>query len=98
VRQVIRSDHAERDLDEILTYLAQYSIPAADRFAVELADWCRLLPSQPMLGRNRDDLHPGMRSVVIERYVMFFLSTATEIQVVRIIHGSRNITPDMFSP
>jgi toxin ParE1/3/4 len=96
VRRVTRTDTAERDLDEILEYLNGRSPPAAERLVAELDSRCRLLASQPRMGRPRDDLAPGMRSIVIEHYVVFFVSTDEEVTVVRILHGARNITPDMF--
>jgi plasmid stabilization system protein ParE len=36
--------------------------------------------------------------VVVGRYLIFFLHTDDEVTVVRVLHGSRNITPDMFAP
>lgn len=96
MRQLIRGDAAERDLDDILTRLAERSAKAAEDFAAELDERCRLLTSQPLTGRPRDDLLPGLRSVVVGHYVVFFTSTDTEVLVRRIIHGARNITTDMF--
>jgi plasmid stabilization system protein ParE len=43
-----------------------------------------------MTGRPRDELQPGLRSVVVEYYVVFFVVTADEVQIRRIIHGSRD--------
>src|SRR4051794_32556601 len=98
MRQLIRTDAAENDLDDILTYLSEHSQTAAERFATELEARCQLLPSQPLTGRSRDDLRVGLRSVVVGQYVVFFLATDDEIQIRRIIHGARNITPEMFEP
>jgi toxin ParE1/3/4 len=96
VRQLIRSDAAERDLEEILDYLNEHSPPAAERFVAELATRCQLLTTQPFIGRARDDLRAGLRSIVVGNYVVFFLPTDDQIQIRRVIHGARNITPGMF--
>jgi toxin ParE1/3/4 len=87
---------AENDLEEILDYLNALSPAAADKFAEEFDARCRLLPSQPNTGRPRDALLPGMRSVVVGRYVVFFLPTDDEVIIVRVLHGARNMTSDLF--
>jgi toxin ParE1/3/4 len=79
-----------------MDYLLDRSEAAADRFTAELDAACRLLPSQPRMGRARDDLAPGVRSVVVGKYLVFFRATDTAIQVLRVIHGARDITPEMF--
>ena len=97
MRKLTRTATAEDDLDEILTYLNGHSPASADRFAAAFEARCQLLPSQPNTGRARNDLAPGLRSVVVGRYVVFFLATDDDLFIVRVLHGSRNITPDMFT-
>jgi toxin ParE1/3/4 len=97
VRRVTRADAADRDLDEILEYLTERSPPAAERLVADLDSRSRLLATQPRAGRPRNDLAPGLRSIVVGRYVVFFVSTDDEVIIVRIIHGARNITPEMFT-
>jgi toxin ParE1/3/4 len=96
VRRLTRTDSAERDIEDVLTYLSEHSLPAAQRFVAELDARCRLLPSQPFTGRPRDDLLPGLRSVVVGKYLVFFVPTDDEVVVRRVIHGARDITPEMF--
>jgi toxin ParE1/3/4 len=48
------------------------------------------------MGRARDDLAPGLRSVVAGKYLVFFRASDAAIEVLRVIHGARDITPDMF--
>jgi toxin ParE1/3/4 len=43
------------------------------------------------MGRARDELASGLRSVAIERYVLFYRITADAVQVVRILLGSRDL-------
>lgn len=43
-----------------------------------------------MTGRARDELQPGLRSVVVSYYVVFFVVTDDEVQIRRIVHGSRD--------
>jgi toxin ParE1/3/4 len=43
------------------------------------------------MGRTREELGPGLRSVVLEHYVLFYRVTATAVEVLRILHGTRDI-------
>ncbi len=53
----------------------------------KLALWA----TQPLMGRSRAELAPGIRSFAFGRYVVFFLPLADGIDVVRVLHGSRDI-------
>src|SRR5437870_2491556 len=88
---VVRTDQAETDLAEILDYLEERSPQAAERLATAIDDRCSLLGQLPQMGRTREDLGPGLRSVVVERYVLFYRVTATAVEVLRILHGARDI-------
>lgn len=97
MRTVERTPLAAQDLRGIVDYLLQYSEPAAERFMAEVETACRLLTGQPRTGRSRDDLSPGVRSVAVGNYPLFVRATDTAIEVLRIFHGARNITPDTFA-
>lgn len=91
MREVIRSPEAEADIAAALDYLDQYSATAADELAEEIDRWCDLLAAQPLMGRQRDELRPGIRSTVVGRYVLFYRVTDQGVEVVRFLHGSRDI-------
>jgi toxin ParE1/3/4 len=91
VPPVVYTPQAERDYDEIIEYLDAHSPPAANRFAAGVADKCRLLARFPRLGRVRDELHPGIRSVLVAKYLLFYRFTDASVEIVRIIHGARNL-------
>ena len=44
-----------------------------------------------MMGRARDEVFPGIRSLAFGRYVVFFQPVPDGIDVVRVLHGSRDI-------
>jgi toxin ParE1/3/4 len=90
VRTVTRTAAAERDLEEILEWLHEHSPATAESLPADLDAKCRMLASQPMTGRARDELQPGLRSVVVSYYIVFFVVTDTEVQIRRIVHGSRD--------
>lgn len=87
-----------RDARGILKHLAEHSEPAAKRFAADLADRVLLLAGQPRMGRGRDDLGGGYRTVVVNQYVVIYSFTDDELRILRIIHGSRDIPSEFGNP
>lgn len=45
----------------------------------------------PDAGRNRDDIRPGLHSFVVGRYVVFYTRGDAVIDIVRVLHGARDI-------
>lgn len=91
MRRVTRTAAAERDFEEIMEWLYDHSPAVAERLPTALEARLRLLASQPMTGRARDELRPGLRSVVVEYYAVFFTFTDDEVLVRRIVHTSRDV-------
>ena len=59
--RVLRRPLAEADILEIWDYIAEDSLPAADRWLDRLDEQFRLLATHPMIGRSLDELAPGVR-------------------------------------
>ena len=95
--QVTRRPLAETDILEIWDYIADDSLAAADRWVDHLDQQFRVLATQPMMGRARDELAPGVRSFPFGRYVVFYVPLADGIDVVRVLHGARDIDA-VFNP
>lgn len=76
---------------EIWSYIADDSEAAADRWVDRLDEHLALWATQPRLGRARDELAPGIRSLAFGRYVVFYEALDDGIDVVRVLHGSRDI-------
>lgn len=95
--RVIQSREAAADLDEIWDYIAQDNLMAADEFLDRLLDITRLIATQPRMGKARFDLAPEVRSFPVNEHLIFYRPRDTGgIQIVRVLHGRRNITPDLF--
>ena len=82
---------AKRDLEEIDAYLSADDPAAAARVLVAIRERCRALADRPEMGRSREEFAPGLRSSVVHRFVLFFRAVEEGIEVVRIIHGARDI-------
>ena len=76
---------------EIWEYIAEDSVVEADRWVDKLDEKFALWAMQPMMGRVRDELSPGIRSLAFGRYVVFFEPLRNGIDVVRVLHGSRDL-------
>jgi toxin ParE1/3/4 len=46
------------------------------------------------MGRNRDELYPGLKSFPVGKYIIFYLPISGGLEIVRILHGMRDI--DIF--
>lgn len=75
---------------EIWAYIAEDSIVEADRWLDRLDKKLELWATQPMMGRGRDELSPGIRSLPFGRYVVFFQPLEDGVDVVQVLHGSRD--------
>lgn len=89
-RILIRPE-AESDLDEIWWYIAQDHPNNADQFLDRIQDRFMALPDFPHLGTSRDELKSGLRSQPVGNYLIFYFPLADGIEIVRILHGSRDI-------
>ena len=96
---------ADRDLNEIAEWIAEQSgsrRPAAE-FSTRLRQQCHTIASMPgTLGVARDDLGPGLRGFPWRHYLILFRYLDDRMQVVRILHGRRDLPavmePDSESP
>ena len=84
---------AERDLDQIKSYLVEKASPAiARRVMKDIRNALDLLASQPGVGHTREDL--TMRPVrfwPVYSYLIVYDPAPKPIQVIRILHGKRDI-------
>jgi toxin ParE1/3/4 len=84
------SDLAESDLAEIWSYVAEdTSATRADRLVDAIFDRFELLVEQPRIGRNRPEFGEGVRSFVVESYVIYYRHEG-DVLIARILHGRRD--------
>jgi toxin ParE1/3/4 len=89
------SDHrftprALLDLEEIVDFLVTEN-PKATTTVEAIEERCRALAAMPDSGRSREDLAPGLRSAVVDPYLIFYRSVGDQIQIIRVLHGRRDI-------
>ena len=91
MRAIDYSAQAKADITAVTEYLDAHSATASDRLTDEIDERCALLAAQPRIGRVRDDIRPGLRSTVVGKYLLFYRFTDTIFEVVRFLHGSRDL-------
>jgi toxin ParE1/3/4 len=82
---------AEEDLKEIWAYVAENNPEAAGRLIKEITRRFAILRDYPHMGREQDRLLVNLRSFVVKNYFIFYQSSEGGIEILRVLHGSRDI-------
>jgi len=82
---------AERDLEAIADYIAADNLARALSFVRELRAQCRRIALNPYGYRLRPELGDRIRSCAHGHYVIFFESDPDTVEIVRILHGARDL-------
>ena len=91
-RRLIWSPEAESDLLQIWHWGAShFSTDIADKHLRDISSAAQNLCDFPESGRSRDDLLPGLRSIVIFPTVAFYRQRLDLVEMVRVVDGRRNI-------
>jgi toxin ParE1/3/4 len=81
------------DLEDIFRTVLRVSAnpSVARRYVERIHARCRLIPTLPHAGRQRDDLAPGLRSVAFERRAVIIYRVVGEtVEITNVFHGGRN--------
>lgn len=90
--QASRSPDAHPDGLEQWLHVGRHDMRAADRLVEEHEAKCGHLAQTPEPGRRRDELLPGLRSLAVRGHVISYRPEADGRCVLRVIHGSRDLT------
>jgi toxin ParE1/3/4 len=93
------SAEAARDLSDIERYYDERaSAEAARGFVERILDTLeRLIARNPRVGRPRPERGPETRSFPVLPYVVFYRINRRRIEILRILHGHRDIRPPLIS-
>jgi len=95
--RVLRRLRAREDLLNIWLYIAGDAGEArADRYLRRLDDVISLLAQQPLLGRARRNIAEGIRSFAVESHVLLYLVVEDGIDLIRVLHGSQDLTEELL--
>jgi toxin ParE1/3/4 len=82
---------ARDDLEAIDTYLSEFNPVAAWKVIERIRVKTRKLLDMPERGRARPELGEGMRQLTVGNYLVFYRPNGPDIDVVRVLHGARNV-------
>lgn len=86
---------ARADLIEIGDFIAQDNPGRALSFLAEIEAKMQEAADRPESFPARDDVCAGLRAARHGRYLIFFFNADKEIQIVRVLHGARDL-PKIF--
>ena len=85
--RVVRLQQADEEIVQIATYLAEHSLPAAERFLLDLEMLQDRLAQFPNSGAA--GLIPGTRRLVIGNYIVSYRQAGDAIQIFAVRDGRR---------
>jgi toxin ParE1/3/4 len=91
VRILVRRRSADDDLDDIFSWIAAHDPAAAERHVRRLVASTERLADYPEIGRARPEIGEGARSLVVGQYLVLYRVTAREVEIVRFVHGARDV-------
>ena len=86
-----------RDLIDLATYIAEDSLDVSDRFLIAAETTFKQLAKTPAMGKLTDFPHPNLADIRqqsikgLRKYLIFYRITESEIDILRVIHGARDI-------
>ena len=90
--RILRRERAVLDLAEHWGYRASVQgIESADGLLDRIEARLQLLATFPESGTSRDELRPGLRSVVLGKLVLFYNPLKDGIELVRVLDGRRDL-------
>ena len=89
---VYQTKAACEDLLSLWLYIAENNSPiSADKIYERFEQAFILLSNYPELGRIRNEIAPEARSLIAERWLVLYRIVASDVQIVRVIDGARDI-------
>ncbi|PIQ50334.1 MAG: plasmid stabilization protein [Cytophagales bacterium CG12_big_fil_rev_8_21_14_0_65_40_12] len=82
----------EQDIGEIYDYgVYRFGMYQAVKYLMELDLVFTQIVKNPDLGKKRDEIKVGLRSLPKNSHVIFYRLLEDSIRIVRVLHGSRDL-------
>lgn len=87
------TEPAIRDIEQIADYIARESgFDQADRFLTRLDTKFSKIAQFPNLGRQRNEILPGLRSFPMDQYLILYIPVNQDVDILRVVSGYRNLS------
>lgn len=91
--QFYLSQPAIQDVEDIADYIAsQTELEQAERFLSKLDAKFARITQFPSLGRPRNEILPGLRSLAMDSYLILYTVTESRVDILRVVSGYRDLT------
>lgn len=91
VQQLVIAPAARDDLKNIYQYgRRQWGKARSDGYMAILREQFWSLTVQPLIGIERPELPPEIRSLVIQSHTVFYRVVAKRIEIIRVLHGRQD--------
>jgi toxin ParE1/3/4 len=88
------SPTADRDIEDIGSYLFDKNPIAARQLIDRLRQRFIGLEELPLRGASRDDLLLGLRFVAEGEYLIFYMVEKEIVRILRVLHSKRDLEPE----
>lgn len=89
--RVVHTRRSRSELVEILLYIRRDNHSAAKALLRRINQTLELLGDFPKLGTSRPEFGRSIRSLPVGNYLLFYRPVKDGIQLVRVLHGSRDL-------
>ena len=91
------SSEADSDIEDIFVYtLKEFGSKQAIAYISQFENSFAQVIDNPKSGRERSEIRKGLRSIVQNSHVIFYRILKDRIRIVRILHGSRDLSSFPF--
>lgn len=101
ILRILRRRKAARDAEDIADYIAKDSLDAGVRFLENTESTLKELAANPSIGSPFQSEHPELANLRFRRvkgfpnHVIFYFEHKDAIEVVRILHGARDLETEL---
>jgi len=89
----ILSEIADKDLEDIFDYtMDEFGFDQAEKYLLEIEEIFQGLVLNPQSGKKRDEIKQGLYSFPKDNHIIFYRISDNHIRIVRVLHGSRDIS------
>ncbi len=86
------TEQAEKDLEAIVDFTVQrWGMAQSHNYLDELDALAQILADNPLLGAEREELSPGLRSFPCQSHLLFYVLQKEGIIIVRVLHTSVDV-------
>jgi toxin ParE1/3/4 len=91
-RRVVWAPKSKNDLRDVWRYYERVaSAEMADKLLREISQAGQRLADEALMWRARDEIVPGLRSVLVHPYTVFYRIDDSFVEVVRVLHQRRDL-------